>query len=411
MHGDQRIRPQRAAAAAAGGRGDRDARRSTSPASPRPATRPAWWSGARRARTTSPRSCSTAAAADQYWFERSRTNDGDTGGSDGGNAAPSTDPCPDTVHLRIRRAAAPNPTFTPESSLDGTTWAPVQAPFSLAGTGPVKVGLTYFSGDALPGRGVRLLPCRRADEPADQPVRHDRHHALGDARQQRHLRRRRRTTRSRPRRCRRRGRSAAAPDDDARRRAAAHAGHQRQRPQPRGVPRPDADAAARGPEAVLEDPLLRHDDGRRAGGRRLRPALLRQHDADRSASTSATGASQQDSAGAPRRDRAAEPALPRRSASDGAPCSIYHVPKAAQAGKTLVSVTLPSTTTPGDPPIQGYLMALTLEEPSRRCSRCPTCRAASSSRTTTTAPVTTPQRSTRRQPDGERRAGTPGRCG
>ena len=40
------------------------------------------------------------------------------------------------------------------------------------------------------------------------------------------------------------------------------------------------------------------------------------------------------------------------------------MPKDAQAGKTLVSVTLPSTTTPGDPPIQGYLMALTLEEPS-----------------------------------------------
>ena len=31
--------------------------------------------------------------------------------------------------------------------------------------------------------------------------------------------------------------------------------------------------------------------------------------------------------------------------------------------KTLVSVKLPSTTTPGNPPIQAYLMALTLEEP------------------------------------------------
>jgi hypothetical protein len=50
------------------------------------------------------------------------------------------------------------------------------------------------------------------------------------------------------------------------------------------------------------------------------------------------------------------------TSQDGAPCGIYHVPATADAGKTLESVTLPSTTTPGDPPIQSYLMALTLEK-------------------------------------------------
>jgi PKD repeat protein len=49
--------------------------------------------------------------------------------------------------------------------------------------------------------------------------------------------------------------------------------------------------------------------------------------------------------------------------SDGAPCGIYHVPVTIDPAKTLVTVKLPSTTTPGNPPIQGYLMALTLEQP------------------------------------------------
>jgi regulation of enolase protein 1 (concanavalin A-like superfamily) len=54
----------------------------------------------------------------------------------------------------------------------------------------------------------------------------------------------------------------------------------------------------------------------------------------------------------------------RTEGGDGAPCGIYHFPIAnPQPAKTLVSVTLPSTTTPGDAPIQSYLMALTLEEP------------------------------------------------
>jgi PKD repeat protein len=88
-------------------------------------------------------------AADQYWFERSRTNNGDTGGSDGGNSGTVTGPVPSTIQLRIKSSGGANPTFTPESSVDGTTWSPVRSAFSLAGSGPVKVGLTYFSGDAL----------------------------------------------------------------------------------------------------------------------------------------------------------------------------------------------------------------------------------------------------------------------
>jgi hypothetical protein len=50
------------------------------------------------------------------------------------------------------------------------------------------------------------------------------------------------------------------------------------------------------------------------------------------------------------------------TSQDGAPCGIYHVPATADEAKTLESVTLPSTTTPGNPPIQSYLMALTLEK-------------------------------------------------
>ena len=53
----------------------------------------------------------------------------------------------------------------------------------------------------------------------------------------------------------------------------------------------------------------------------------------------------------------------RTTGSDGAPCSIYHFPaNNPQPTKTLVSVQLPATTSPGNAPIQSYLMALTLED-------------------------------------------------
>jgi hypothetical protein len=51
----------------------------------------------------------------------------------------------------------------------------------------------------------------------------------------------------------------------------------------------------------------------------------------------------------------------RTEGSDGARCGIFHFPADAQPGKTLVSITLPSSTSPGDPPIQAYLFALTLQ--------------------------------------------------
>ncbi|HET6546996.1 MAG TPA: hypothetical protein VFG79_00980 [Solirubrobacter sp.] len=53
----------------------------------------------------------------------------------------------------------------------------------------------------------------------------------------------------------------------------------------------------------------------------------------------------------------------RTEGSDGARCGIFHFPADAQPGKTLTSVTLPSSTSPGDPPIQAYLFALTLQAP------------------------------------------------
>jgi hypothetical protein len=53
----------------------------------------------------------------------------------------------------------------------------------------------------------------------------------------------------------------------------------------------------------------------------------------------------------------------RTQGSDGARCGIFHFPADAQAGKTLVSITLPASTSPGNPPIQSYLFALTLQAP------------------------------------------------
>jgi PKD repeat protein len=81
----------------------------------------------------------------EYWFERSRT---DGTGTAGGNAGSITGPVPGAVHLRIRSSGGDNPTFTPESSVDGFSWSAVGQPFQLPGSGAVKIGLTYFSADA-----------------------------------------------------------------------------------------------------------------------------------------------------------------------------------------------------------------------------------------------------------------------
>jgi PKD repeat protein len=84
-------------------------------------------------------------SATTYWFERSRTDNG-TVSSDGGNTGTVTG-SPQDVFLRVKSSGGPNPTLTPESSTDGTTWTAVKDPFTLAGSGPVKVGLTYFGPD------------------------------------------------------------------------------------------------------------------------------------------------------------------------------------------------------------------------------------------------------------------------
>ena len=88
-------------------------------------------------------------AADQYWFERSRTEQRRHQRQRRRQQRDRDGRRPGTVHLRITSSGGANPTFTPESSVDGTTWAPVRSAFSLAGTGPVKVGLTFFSGNSL----------------------------------------------------------------------------------------------------------------------------------------------------------------------------------------------------------------------------------------------------------------------
>jgi PKD repeat protein len=84
-------------------------------------------------------------SATEYWFERSRTDNGTVTG-DGGNTG-TVIGSPQDVYLRIKSSGGPNPTLTPQASTDGTTWAAVKDPFSLAGSGPVKAGLAYFGPD------------------------------------------------------------------------------------------------------------------------------------------------------------------------------------------------------------------------------------------------------------------------
>ncbi len=299
--------------------------------------------------------------ADQYWFERSRTNNGDTSGSDGGNSGAVTGPVPGTVHLRITSSGGADPTFTPESSVDGTTWSPVRSAFSLAGSGPIKIGLTYFSGDAL------------------RVAAFDYFHAAAPTSPQTNLFDTIGITRSETR-----GNSGIFGEPTN------YSLPSEEMPPSRTVgPGPDDEAddvPLRMPDTSGNVPnlaafhgqtlTLRPEDqkpyskihlfgmttdGGPAGG----DFVLRYSDN----STQSIRVdfrdwcNQQDT---PEHHVAIGPLTQRYRTvgEDGAPCSIYHVPKTAQAAKTLVSVTLPSTTTPGDPPIQGYLMALTLEEPS-----------------------------------------------
>ena len=80
----------------------------------------------------------------QFWFERSNTNGSST---TGGNAGTLSNP-PQHVYIRVHSDGGPNPTFQPEYSLDGENWTAIQGPFQLAGSGKVRIGLTYFQSDA-----------------------------------------------------------------------------------------------------------------------------------------------------------------------------------------------------------------------------------------------------------------------
>ena len=291
--------------------------------------------------------------ATQYWFERSRS---EGTGTTGGNSGAVNGTVPSTVYLRIRSDGGANPTLTPESSVDGTAWSAVQAPFSLPGTGPVKVGLTYFSGDAFRTAGfdwlrveaatnlfdtigITRLETRQNSEISGDPTR--------TRSRARRCRRRapwapRRTTRSTTSRCACRTPPATSPTS---RRSPAR--RSRSGPRTRRRSRRSTSSARR-PTAAR--PAATSCCATTAARRR------------RSRSGSATGA-------APPTTRAHHWAIGpltkrwRTDGQDGAPCGIFHVPAAADPARKLVSVTLPSTTTPGDPPIQSYLMALSLEQP------------------------------------------------
>lgn len=76
-----------------------------------------------------------------YWVERANTVNGVASGERTDELAQ----VPETIHLRARAGAS----IAAEYSLDGEAWTAVGAPFLLGGTGPLKVGLTYFQGVAL----------------------------------------------------------------------------------------------------------------------------------------------------------------------------------------------------------------------------------------------------------------------
>jgi cytochrome c len=289
--------------------------------------------------------------ATQYWFERSRS---EGTGTTGGNSGAVNGPVPGTVYLRIRSDGAANPTLTPESSLNGTTWSAVQAPFSLPGSGPVKIGLTYFSGDAFRTAGFdwfQVVPnlfttigITRSETRANSGI-------FGTP-----------TNYSLPAEEMPPSRTVGpAPNDtfdDVLLRMPDTSGN---------VPNL---AAFRGQTFTLRPEDQKQyskihffgttTDGGPAGG----TFVLRYGDG----SAQSILVQFSDWCG-PQNSAAHHWAigpLPRRwrtEGEDGAPCGIYHVPATAQPDKTLVSVTLPPNTSPGNPPIQSYLMALTLEQP------------------------------------------------
>jgi hypothetical protein len=79
---------------------------------------------------------------DTWWVERSNTVGGSAQGTNN-TALPNP---PAAIQLRV--VVAEDGTVQPQR-FDGADWVDVGAPFVVGGSGPLKVGLTYFSGDAL----------------------------------------------------------------------------------------------------------------------------------------------------------------------------------------------------------------------------------------------------------------------
>jgi PKD repeat protein len=287
----------------------------------------------------------------QYWFERSRS---EGTGTTGGNSGAVNGPVPSTVYLRIRSDGAANPTLTPESSLNGTSWSAVQAPFSLPGSGPVKVGLTYFSGDAFRTAGFdwfQVVPNLFTTIGITRSETRQNSQIFGTP-----------TPYSLPGEEMPPSRTVGpAPNDtfdDVPLRMPDTSGN---------VPNL---AAFRGQTLFLRPEDQKQyskihffgttTDGGPAGG----DFLLRYDDG----TTQSILVQFSDWCGpqnSPSHHWAIGPLSKRwrTQGEDGATCGIYHVPANAQGNKKLVSVTLPPNTSPGNPPIQSYLMALTLEQP------------------------------------------------
>ena len=128
-------------------------------------------------------------SATQYWVERSNTRDGSTGFPSNDNGNGGLRAVPAASYLRITSDGAANPTLQAAYSEDGDTWTDLRGGFQVEGSGPLKFGVTYFSGNA-----ARIAPfdyfrvagatgCEEADttaptttatldpaQPGDEPV-------------------------------------------------------------------------------------------------------------------------------------------------------------------------------------------------------------------------------------------------